>query len=153
MFPVLCDLFDDIEVVRVLNKPDLYIPEALGKALGLRTAGGRSKEMVRPDVLVLPTGARLPQTRVLRIAQGDPIPELAVEIVSPTSRDQDFDDKLRFVRGAGHPGVPGMQCGFPAPGRRFRVGTGSTALPVAAGWHVRADWMHRIRCGRTMETS
>ena len=101
MFPVLCDLFDDIEVVRVLNKPDLYIPEALGKALGLRTAGGRSKEMVRPDVLVLPTGARLPQTRVLRIAQGDPVPELAVEIVSPTSREQDFDDKLRLYAALG----------------------------------------------------
>lgn len=32
-----------------------------------------------------------------------------------------------------------MQCGFPAPGRRSRVGTGSTALPAAAGWYVRAD--------------
>ncbi|MYA06023.1 MAG: Uma2 family endonuclease [Caldilineaceae bacterium SB0664_bin_22] len=101
MFPVLCDLFDDIEVVRVLNKPDLYNPEALGKALGLRTAGGLTKEMVRPDVLVLPAGARLQQARVLRIAQGDPVPELAIEIVSPTSRDQDFDDKLRLYAALG----------------------------------------------------
>ena len=69
MFPVLCDLFDDIEVVRVLNEPDLYIPEALGKALGLRTAGGRPKEMVQPDVLVLPAGTRLPKARVLRICR------------------------------------------------------------------------------------
>ena len=79
----------------------MYIPEALGKALGLRTAGGRTKEMVRPDVLVLPTGARLPQARVLRMAQGDPMPELAIEIVSPTSRDQDFDDKLRLYAALG----------------------------------------------------
>ena len=139
MFPALCDLFDDIEVVRVLNKPDLYNPEALGKALGLRTTGGLTKEMVRPDVLVLPVGARLQESRVLRIAQGDPVPELAVEIVSPTSRDQDFDDKLRLYAALGHPGVPGMQCGFPASGRRSGVGTGSTALPAATGCHVRAD--------------
>lgn len=101
MFPALCDLFDDLEVVRVLNEPDLYIPEALGKALGLRTAGGRPKEMVQSDVLVLPTGARLLKARVLRIAEGDPVPELAVEIVSPTSRDQDFDDKLRLYAALG----------------------------------------------------
>ena len=101
MFSALCALFDDIEVVRVLNEPDLYIPEALGKALGLRTAGGRPKEMVQPDILVLSAGTRLPKARVLRIAEGDPVPELAVEIVSPTSQDRDFDDKLRLYAALG----------------------------------------------------
>ncbi len=100
----LCDALGN----RAVHEMEVhYLPE-LGEALGLLTGEGKGKSYVKPDLTVLPPEHALPPDwergkwrRALNLELGDPIPELVVEIVSPTSERRDSADKVRLYAALG----------------------------------------------------
>ena len=85
---------------RVANEPELHFDQRIGEMLGLLTGEGKGKNQVVPDLVVLPPELAWPadrergkRGRVLHLEQGDPVPELVAEVVSPTSEQRDLEDK------------------------------------------------------------
>ena len=100
----LCDALGN----RAVHEMEVHYSPKLGEALGLLTGEGKGKSFVKPDLTVLPPEHALPPDRergkwrrALNLEMGDPIPELVVEIVSPTSERRDFEDKVRLYAALG----------------------------------------------------
>ena len=100
----LCDALGN----RAVHEMEVHYSPKLGEDLGLLTGEGKGKSFVKPDLTVLPPEHALPPDRergkwgrALNLELGDPIPELVVEIVSPTSERRDFADKMRLYAALG----------------------------------------------------
>ncbi len=88
---------------RVEHEVEMHFPARIGKMLGLLTGKEEGKSQVKPDLMVLPRALELPtgrersnDGRTIRLDAGHPVPELVVEIVSPTSEHRDLEDKLEL---------------------------------------------------------
>lgn len=86
----------------VETEVELTIPEVIAQKLELKTKEGKLKETVRPDLMVLAPGFKVPvDDRILRIDRGHPPPELVLEILSKTTADTDLDEKYRLYEALG----------------------------------------------------
>ena len=137
------DILDDVlEPGRILDEPDYHYPEALGRAAGLRTEGGAVQTKVQPDLAVLPEGwddGQLPKSRVLRVDADYPVPELIVEIASPSTAARDRGGKRELYRALGVREYlildPGRPDGGDLPARPARL----TLYRLWDGDYVQAD--------------
>ena len=137
------DILDDVlEPGRILDEPDYHYPEALGRAAGLRTEGGAVQTKVQPDLAVLPEGwddGQLPKSRVLRVDVDHPVPELIVEIASPSTAARDRGGKRELYRALGVREYlildPGRPDGGDLPARPARL----TLYRLRDGDYVQAD--------------
>ena len=89
---------------RILDEPDYHYPEALGRQAGLRTEGGAVQTKVQPDLAVLPAGwddGQLPKSRTLHTDGNHPVPDLIVEIASPSTAARDWGGKRELYRALG----------------------------------------------------
>ena len=97
-------LGDVLEPGRILDEPDYHYPEALGRAAGLRTEGGAVQIKVQPDLAVLPEGwddGQLPKSRTLHTDGNHPVPDLIVEIASPSTAARDWGGKRELYKALG----------------------------------------------------
>ena len=99
MLDVLVDMLGN----RVEHEVEMHFSARIGKMLGLLTGKDEGKSQVKPDLMVLPRALELPtgrerskEGRTIRLDAGHPVPELVVEIVSPTSEHRDLEDKLEL---------------------------------------------------------
>ena len=137
------DILDDVlEPGCILDEPDYHYPEALGRAAGLRTEGGAVQTKVQPDLAVLPEGwddGQLPKSRVLRVDADYPVPELIVEIASPSTPARDRGGKRELYRALGVREYlildPGRPDGGDLPARPARL----TLYRLWDGDYVQAD--------------
>lgn len=93
---------------RVANEPELHFDQRIGAMLGLLTGEGKGKKQVVPDLVVLPPELAWPadrergkRGRVLHLEQGDLVPELVAEVVSPISEQRDLEDKRALYAALG----------------------------------------------------
>lgn len=96
MRETLCTPLGREEVHRVQPTPDYHFPEAVGRDLSLFTGGRKPKTQVKPDLVVLPEDRddrSLKESRVIRTDPEHPVPEMVVEVVSPSSAARDYGDK------------------------------------------------------------
>ena len=96
MRETLCMPLGGEGVHRVQPTPDYHFPEAVGRDLSLFTGGRKPKTQIKPDLVVLPAGRddrSLKESRVIRTDPGHPVPEMVVEVVSPSSAARDYGDK------------------------------------------------------------
>ena len=100
---VMLDALIDMLGNRGEHEAELHFPARIGEILGLLTGKEEGKSQVKPDLMVLPRVLELPagrersnEGRTIRLDQGHPVPELVVEIVSPTSEHRDLEDKLEL---------------------------------------------------------
>ena len=108
---------------RAESQGHLYFPGTVAERLRLRTQKGRSSSHVKPDLMVFPPAHELPAEAhrdrsdcALRVREGAPPPELAVEILSVSSVARDYGVKRQLyadlgvrecdVGGIRHPGSP-----------------------------------------------
>ena len=84
-----------------VSEPELHFDTETSRTLFLMTDGGNLKTQVSPDVAVLPTEADYGKHRVLRTDLGEAMPNMVVEVVSPTSVERDRDDKFRLYASLG----------------------------------------------------
>ena len=84
---------------RVEREPDLHFDPDFGGRAGMYTAKGHRISLVKPDLVVLPPALQLPEGvarhggRTLRLNEGHPVPELVLEVLSPTTRNKDLTAK------------------------------------------------------------
>ena len=85
---------------RVEREPDLHFDPDFGGRAGMYTAKGHRISLVKPDLVVLPRAWELPagrersdDGRTMRLDEGHPIPELVLEVLSPTTRNKDLTAK------------------------------------------------------------
>lgn len=100
----LAVLGDILEADRILDEPDYFYPETLGRAVDLRTEGGAVQTKVQPDLAVLPEGwndGRLPKSRILRADGSHPVPELIISITSPSTAARDWGGKRELYKTLG----------------------------------------------------
>ena len=90
------DLFGRTGLRLTVSEPELHFASETALDLLLLTDGGKPKTQVQPDVAVLPAAAEYAQHRVLHTDRGEAIPDMVVEVVSPTSVDRDRNDKFRL---------------------------------------------------------
>ena len=96
MRETLCTPLGGEGVHQVQPIPDYHFPEAGGRDLSLFTGGRKPKTQVKPDLVVLPEGRddrSLKESRVIRTDPEHPVPEMVVEVVSPSSAARDYGDK------------------------------------------------------------
>ena len=96
MRETLCTPLGGEGVHQVQPTPDYHFPEAVGRDLSLFTGGRKPKTQVKPDLVVLPEGRddrSLKESRVIRTDPEHPVPEMVVEVVSPSSAARDYGDK------------------------------------------------------------
>ena len=81
----------------------VFFGEEVAMDLDLITGQGIPKNVVVPDLVVLPRQKELPEgqerpveDRSLRLDRGDPVPELVLEILSRGTADHDLGDKKRL---------------------------------------------------------
>ena len=86
---------------RVEREPEVHFARASAARAGMRTDGGNLSTQVEPDLVVLPRELLLPEGverndegRTMRLDEGHPVPELAIEILSPSTRSKDLREKL-----------------------------------------------------------
>lgn len=86
---------------RVCREPDLHYPSAIGEELDLFTQGGTPRNLTVPDLAVMPRSwtlteerERTVEERIIRWDEGDPSPELVVEVLSGSTEAKDFEDNL-----------------------------------------------------------
>ena len=95
---------------RVCREPDLHFPARLGEDLGLLTQGGEPRQLVVPDLAVMPPSwtladarERTVDERIIHMDGDDPAPELVVEVVSRSTAAKDFEDNLSLYAALGIP--------------------------------------------------
>lgn len=87
---------------RVETKAEFTIPEDVAEKAGLKTKEDKLKKTVRPDLMVLAPGFKVPRDDpILRIDRGHPPPELVLEILLKTTADTDLDEKYRLYETLG----------------------------------------------------
>lgn len=101
-------VFRDMLGNRVEQEPEVHFDPVFGARAGLRTERGRSVSRVEPDLVVLPRELQLPEGverdkvgRTMRLDQGHPIPELVVEILSPSAQAKDLRGKMHLYADLG----------------------------------------------------
>ena len=90
------DLFGRTGLKLTISEPEFHFASETALDLFPLTDGGKPKTQVQPDVAVLPAAAEYAKHRVLRTDWGAAIPDMVVEVVSPTSEERDRDDKFRL---------------------------------------------------------
>ncbi len=81
---------------RVKGTPDYHFPEELGREWMAITGTRKAKPLVKPDLVVFPEGRdnrSLKEARVIRTDAEHPVPEMIIEVVSPTSVVRDYEEK------------------------------------------------------------
>ncbi|MCY4522940.1 MAG: Uma2 family endonuclease [Caldilineaceae bacterium] len=93
---------------RVEREPEVHFDPDFGSRAGMYTEKGHPVSQVEPDLVVLPQELLLPEDaersrdgRTMRLDQGHPVPELVMEILSPTTRTKDVRGKLRLYADLG----------------------------------------------------
>ena len=93
---------------RVEREPEVHFDPDFGRRAGMYTEKGHPVSQVEPDLVVLPWELLLPEDaersregRTMRLDRGHPIPELVVEILSPTTRTKDVRGKLHLYADLG----------------------------------------------------
>ena len=93
---------------RVEREPEVHFDPDFGGRAGMYTENGHPVSQVEPDLVVLPRELLLPEDaersregRTMRLDRGHPIPELVVEILSPTTRTKDVRGKLHLYADLG----------------------------------------------------
>ncbi len=93
---------------RVEREAEVHFDSAFGARAGMYTENGHPVSQVEPDLVVLPRELLLPadaersrEGRTMRLDRGHPIPELVVEILSPTTRTKDVRGKLHLYADLG----------------------------------------------------
>ena len=93
---------------RVEREPEVHFDPDFGTRAGMYTEKGRPVSQVEPDLVVLPRALLLPdgversrEGRTMRLDRGHPIPELAVEILSPSTRTKDVRGKMHLYADLG----------------------------------------------------
>ena len=92
----LGDLFGRAGLGLTVSEPELHFASETALDLFLLTDGGKPKTQVQPDVAVLSAAAEYAKHRVLHTDRGEAIPDMVVEVVSPTSVERDRDEKFRL---------------------------------------------------------
>ncbi|MYA03682.1 MAG: Uma2 family endonuclease [Caldilineaceae bacterium SB0664_bin_22] len=81
---------------RVKGTPDYHFTEELGREWMAITGTRKAKPLVKPDLVVFPEGRdnrSLKESRVIRTDPEHPVPEMVIEVVSPTSVVRDYEEK------------------------------------------------------------
>ena len=132
---------------RAESQGRLYFPGSVAERLQLRTQQGRRSSYVKPDLMVFPPAYELPvdghrdrSDCALRVHEGAPPPELAVEILSVSSVVRDYGVKQQLyaalgvreywicdVGGIRHPGSP-------VELQVYRLTADGTYVEVAPAW-------------------
>jgi hypothetical protein len=93
---------------RVEREPEVHFDPDFGTRAGMYTEKGRPVSQVEPDLVVLPRALLLPdgversrEGRTMRLDRGHPIPELTVEILSPSTRAKDVRGKMHLYADPG----------------------------------------------------
>lgn len=104
LLDTLCDGYGN----RVTHELEFHFPAQTALDLGRLTSDRKPKNRVVPDLAVLPKTYTLPEgvvrssrNRVLDNEAGEPVPDLVVEIVSKTSVDRDYEDKMALYAALG----------------------------------------------------
>lgn len=95
---------------RVCKEPDLHHEASVSRKLGQFTKAGEPRTLRAPDVAVMPSSWTLPEARertveerIIRLDEGDPTPEMVLEVVSRSNDDKDFDDNMALYAALGIP--------------------------------------------------
>lgn len=95
---------------RVCREPDLHYPAWLGEELGQLTESGEPRTRRSPDLAVMPESWTLSEERertvderIIRLDEGDPAPELVLEVVSRSNEGKDFHDNMSLYANLGIP--------------------------------------------------
>ncbi|MCY4522172.1 MAG: Uma2 family endonuclease [Caldilineaceae bacterium] len=98
----------DILGNRVEREAEVHFDPDFGSRAGIYTEKGRPVSQVEPDLVVLPRELLLPdgaersrEGRTMRLDQGHPVPELVVEILSPSTRAKDLRGKMHLYADLG----------------------------------------------------
>ena len=93
---------------RVEREPEVHFDPEYGARAGMRTKGGAVRTQVEPDLVVLPIEEEWPshtlrgkEARTLRVGPGILVPELVVEILSPSTATRDLTEKWRLYADLG----------------------------------------------------
>ena len=93
---------------RVEREAEVQFEPDFGHRAGMYTESGRPVSQVEPDLAVLPRELLLPdgversrEGRTMRLDRGHPVPELVVEILSPSTRTKDVNGKMRLYADLG----------------------------------------------------
>ena len=93
---------------RAESQGRLYFPGSVAERLRLRAQKGRRSSYVKPDLMVFPPACELPTGAhrdrsdcALRVHEGAPPPELAVEILSVSSVARDYGVKRQLYAALG----------------------------------------------------
>ena len=93
---------------RVEREAEVHFDPDFGARAGMYTEKGHPVSQVEPALVVLPRELLLPEDaersregRTMRLDQGHPIPELVVEILSPSTRTKDVRGKLHLYADLG----------------------------------------------------
>ena len=93
---------------RVEREPEVHFDPDVGDRAGMYTEKGHPVSQVEPDLVVLPRELLLPEDaersrerRTIRLDRGHRIPELVVEILSPTTRTKDVRGKMHLYADLG----------------------------------------------------
>ncbi len=104
LLKTLCDGYGN----RVTHELEFHFPTRTSQALGRLTAAMEPKNRVVPDLAVLAESYTLPEgverssrSRLLDTEAGHPVPDLVVEVVSRTSKDRDYEDKMSLYAALG----------------------------------------------------
>lgn len=110
----MADTCEDALGNRVVEFAEIYIPKWLGTDLGLLPERGLLSSWVLPDLMLLPElvvlppmlelppgEARSPQDQMIRPLDGDPVPELVVEMAAPDTWEWDLNGKKRLYAALG----------------------------------------------------
>ena len=130
---------------RAESQGRLYFPGPVAERLKLRTQGGRRSSYVKPDLMLFPPAFELPADAhrersdcALRVHEGAPPPELAVEILSASSVRRDYGVKRQLYEALGVPeywicDVGGVRRkGSPVAMEVFRLGADGLYAAVSA---------------------
>ena len=93
---------------RVEHEAEVQFDPDFGYRAGMYTESGRPVSQVEPDLAVLPRELLLPdgversrEGRTMRLDRGHPVPELVVEILSPSTRTKDVRGKMHLYADLG----------------------------------------------------
>lgn len=93
---------------RVEREPEVHFDPDFGVRAGMYTEKGRPVSQVEPDLVVLPRELLLPEDversregRTMRLDRGHSVPELVVEILSPSTRTKDVKGKMHLYADLG----------------------------------------------------
>jgi hypothetical protein len=100
LISVLLAVFRSLLGNRVEREPELHFDPGVAKRAGMYTEGGNLSTQVEPDIVVVPDRCKLPTGkprgragRTMRLNAGHPVPELIVEVLSPSTRRKDQEEK------------------------------------------------------------